>query len=122
MGFLRRFVAYLAERMSTPTVVSEGPAAFLAGIQAAVAVDAKTLRWDTCARSCLQPTCYCIRNAGRLARLGFRMGVLPAFRGYAAMGNLQFTATYWQTIAFAAAATLKCTTVLHGSVRMLNSA
>jgi hypothetical protein len=46
IGFLRRFVAYLAERMNAPAVVSEGPAAFLAGVQQAVAVDAKTLRYD----------------------------------------------------------------------------
>jgi hypothetical protein len=44
ISFLRRFVAYLAERMNAPAVVSEGPAAFLAGVQQAVAVDAKTLR------------------------------------------------------------------------------
>eukprot|EP00878_Enallax_costatus_P041534 GHUV01048340.1.p1 GENE.GHUV01048340.1~~GHUV01048340.1.p1 ORF type:complete len:177 (+),score=73.61 GHUV01048340.1:857-1387(+) len=44
IGFLRRFVAFLAERMKTPAVVSEGPASFLAGVQQAVAVDAKTLK------------------------------------------------------------------------------
>lgn len=44
ISFLRRFVAYLGERMNAPAVVSEGPAAFLAGVQQAVAVDAKTLR------------------------------------------------------------------------------
>ncbi|KAF8064487.1 hypothetical protein HT031_003286 [Scenedesmus sp. PABB004] len=45
IAFLRRFIAHLAERMRTPSVVSEGPASFLAGVQAAVAVDAKTLRF-----------------------------------------------------------------------------
>lgn len=44
IGFLRRFVAHLAERMKAPVVVSESPATFLAGVQRAVAVDAKTLR------------------------------------------------------------------------------
>jgi DNA excision repair protein ERCC-2 len=44
IGFLRRFVAHLYERMRTPAVVSEGPASFLGQVQAAVAVDAKTLR------------------------------------------------------------------------------
>jgi hypothetical protein len=52
IGFLRRLVAYLAERMATPTVSSEGPVSFLAGIQAAVAVDAKTLRYAR-ARACV---------------------------------------------------------------------
>uniref|UniRef100_A0A383WM71 DNA 5'-3' helicase n=1 Tax=Tetradesmus obliquus TaxID=3088 RepID=A0A383WM71_TETOB len=45
IGFLRRFVAHLYERMRTPAVVAEGPASFLGGVQAAVAVDAKTLRF-----------------------------------------------------------------------------
>ncbi|KAF6250426.1 DNA repair helicase [Scenedesmus sp. NREL 46B-D3] len=45
IGFLRRFVAHLSERMRTPAVVSEGPASFLGQVQAAVAVDAKTLRF-----------------------------------------------------------------------------
>lgn len=48
ISFLRRFVSYLAERMNAPAVVSEGPAAFLAGVQQAVAVDAKTLRCLLC--------------------------------------------------------------------------
>ncbi|KAI8463211.1 MAG: hypothetical protein J3K34DRAFT_496282 [Monoraphidium minutum] len=45
LGFMRRFVAHLADTMRVPHVTSEGPASFLAKVQEAVRVDAKTLRF-----------------------------------------------------------------------------
>lgn len=48
LAFLRRFIAHLADRMAAPTVVTEGPASFLAGVQESVRVDAKTLRCVMC--------------------------------------------------------------------------
>ena len=45
LGFMRRFIAHLADVMRAQHVTSEGPASFLAKVQEAVRVDAKTLRW-----------------------------------------------------------------------------
>lgn len=44
LGFMRRFIAHLADVMRAGHVTEEGPASFLAKVQEAVRVDAKTLR------------------------------------------------------------------------------
>lgn len=43
--FLRRFMEYLRQRMGAASVEQETPTAFLANLQAAVAIDGKTLRF-----------------------------------------------------------------------------
>eukprot|EP00897_Mesotaenium_endlicherianum_P010484 jgi/Mesen1/9464/ME000627S08848 len=45
VAFLRRFVQYLRTRMATTQVESEGPAAFLAALAGATAIDARSLRF-----------------------------------------------------------------------------
>lgn len=44
LGFMRRFIGHLADVMRAQHVTSEGPASFLAKVQEAVRVDAKTLK------------------------------------------------------------------------------
>ena len=45
VAFLQRFLGFLRRRLGVGAVVSEDPAAFLAALQADVAIDAKTLRF-----------------------------------------------------------------------------
>lgn len=45
LAFLQRFLTHLRNRLSGPAVVSDTPATFLATLQEAVAIDAKTLRY-----------------------------------------------------------------------------
>jgi hypothetical protein len=45
LGFMRRFIAHLADVMRAQVATEESPTTFLNKVQEAVRVDAKTLRW-----------------------------------------------------------------------------
>lgn len=62
VSFLKRFVAYLFDRMKVPNVVTESPTTFTMRVQETVRVDAKTLRWAVAmacgAGACIWYTCW----------------------------------------------------------------
>lgn len=68
---MKRFVAHLADVMRTPHVTEEGPAMFLAKVQEAVRVDAKTLRW----------------GLGRMLLMGGMEGVCAGWQGRGGWGR-----------------------------------